>query len=240
MKRLLTLVLAGFGYSAVQAHAEAAYLYRFVNEDGVVVLSNSIPPELVSRGYDVVRGDGTLVRVVPRELTPSELVERDRQLAAEKAAADAGSVRASRDEDLMKLYASPLDVEEARDRKILSIETVVATTKANLERLKLQKRRLEEQAASLEREGGTPSPELLSNLTILETQIAEKEREVAARKLEQQRVSDQFGLDLERIRLLYGLPPAPATDATATSATATSATATTATATSATATTTPP
>ncbi len=234
-------MLAGFGYSAVQAYAEAAYLYRFVNDDGVVVLSNSIPPELVSRGYDVVRGDGTLVRVVPRELTPSELVERDRQLAAEKAATEAGMVRASRDEDLMKLYASPLDVEEARDRKILSIETVVATTKANLERLKLQKRRLEEQAASLEREGATPSPELFSNLSILETQIAEKEREVAARKLEQQRVSDQFGLDLERVRLLYGLPPAPATDATATSsATATTATAATATATSATAPTTPP
>ena len=87
MKSLLTLVLAGLGFGAAQAHAEAVELYRFVNEDGIVVLSNSIPPELVSRGYDVVRGDGTLVRVVPRELTPTEVAERERQLAQEKAAA---------------------------------------------------------------------------------------------------------------------------------------------------------
>ncbi len=161
---------------------------------------------------------------VPRELTPAEIAERDRQQAQEKAAAEAGMVRASRDEDLMKLYASPLDVEEARDRKILSIETVVATTKANLERLKLQKRRLEEQAATQEREGATPSPELLQNLSILETQIGEKEREVAARKLEEQRTSDQFALDLERIRLLYGMAPA----STATTASGTTASGTTA------------
>ncbi len=227
MKSLLTLVLAALGFGAAQAQAQAAELYRFVNEDGVVVLSNSIPPELVSRGYDVVRGDGTLVRVVPRELTPTEVTERERQLAQEKAAADAGMVRAGRDEDLMRLYASPLDVEEARDRKILSIETVVATTKANLERLKLQKRRLEEQAASLEREGAPLSSELLQNISILETQIAEKEREVAARKLEEQRVSEQFALDLERIRLLYGMGPV-STTATSTTATSTTATSTTA------------
>ena len=184
-----------------------------MNEDGVVVLSNSIPPELVSHGYDVVRGDGTLVRVVPRELTPAEVAQHDHQAAQDKAAAEAGAVRAGRDDDLMKLYASPLDVEEARDRKILSIETVVATTKANLERLKIQKRHLEEQAASQEREGATLSADLLQNLTILETQITEKEREVAARKLEEQRVSDQFQLDLERIRVLYGLAPAPASTA---------------------------
>ncbi len=62
MKSLLTLLLAGLGLGAAQAQA-AVELYRFINEQGVVVLSNSIPPELVSHGYDVVRGDGTLVRV---------------------------------------------------------------------------------------------------------------------------------------------------------------------------------
>jgi len=201
------MLLAWLGLSVVQAHAQPVELYRFENEDGVVVLSHAIPPELVHKGYSVVGEDGTVVRVVARELTPAEVLQHERQLAAEKAAEDAGVARARHDEELMKLYSSARDVEEARDRKILSIETVIATTKANLERLKLQKRRLEQQAADREREGSALSTEILDNLGILEAQIGEKEREIMARKHEQELVGDQFALDLERINLLYGVVP---------------------------------
>ena len=101
-------------------------------------------------------------------------------------------------------------MEEARDRKVLSIETTIATTKSNIERLKLQKQRLEQQAADREREGLAPSADILGNLQTLGTQIGDKEREVAARKTEKQQVIDQFQLDLERLKLLYGLPPSEA------------------------------
>ncbi len=90
---------------------------------------------------------------------------------------------------------------------MLSIDTAIATTKSNIERLKLQKQRLEQQAADREREGLAPSPDILENLQTLATQITDKEHEVAARKVEKQQVIDQFQLDLERIKLLYGLPP---------------------------------
>jgi hypothetical protein len=201
------MLMAWFGLSVAQAQAQPVELYRFENEDGVVVLSHTIPPELVHKGYSVVGEDGTVVRVVARELTRAEVVQRELKLAAEKAAEDAGVARARHDEELMKLYSSARDVEEARDRKLLSIETVVATTKANLERLRLQKQRLEQQAADREREGLPLSTEILDNLAILEAQIGEKDREVVARKLEQQLVVDQFALDLERVNLLYGVAP---------------------------------
>ncbi len=51
-----------------------------------------------------------------------------------------------------------------------------------------------------------PSPDILENLKTIGIQIDDKEHEVAARKTEKQQVIDQFQLDLERIKLLYGLP----------------------------------
>jgi len=96
----------------------------------------------------------------------------------------------------------------------LSIDTAAATTKANLESLKLKKQHLEEQAADREREGLAPSADILDNLRILETQIEEKNRELEKRKVERQQVNEQFNLDLERIKLLYGIGPVKAAQAT--------------------------
>jgi hypothetical protein len=211
VKKLVYMLLACAGVAMAVAQATAVELYRFENEDGVVVLAHSIPPELVYKGYTVVSEDGTVLRQVPRQLTPAEIVERDRKLAEEKAAEEGRMARAHRDEELAKLYASPADVIEARDRKLRSIDNAIATTKGNIARLKLQKQHLEEQAAERERAGLLASPEILENLKILTVQIGDKEREVEMRELEQQQVREQFQHDLERFEELFGSAPVAAT-----------------------------
>jgi hypothetical protein len=206
VKPLLTILLV-FGSGVALAQAKPCEWYKFENNDGVTVLAYSIPADLVHKGYTCIGKDGEIVRVVPRELTADEIEKRDEALRKKKEEEAAGVARARKDQELTKLYSSAHDVEEARDRKVLSIETAMATTKSNIERLKVQKQRLEQQAADREREGLAPSPDILVNLKTLATQIDDKEREVAARKVEKQQVIDQFQLDLERIKLLYGLPP---------------------------------
>jgi hypothetical protein len=205
VKALLPVLLSLCAGTAF-AQAKPCEWYKFVNDENVTVIAYSIPPSLVHKGYTCIAEDGGVIRVVPRELTREEIANRDKEIAKQKADDAAGVARARKDQELTKLYASPKDVEEARDRKVLSIETAMATTKSNIERLKLQKQRLEQQAADREREGLAPSPDILDSLKNLETQIADKEHEVAARKTEKQQVIDQFQLDLERIKLLYGLP----------------------------------
>ena len=211
MKVLLTLLLVCFGMGVASAQAKSVEYYRYVSEDGIPVISNTIPPELVYKGYSIVNEEGTVLRVVLPQLTPAEVEARDRKAKEDKAAEESRVTRAHEDAELRKLYATPRDVEEARDRKMLSFETAIATTRLNVEQLKLKKQHLEEQAAQREREGLAPSADILDNLKILETQIGGKESEVAARKVEQQRVSDQFAFDLDRIKLLYGVAPVDAT-----------------------------
>lgn len=207
MKAFLTLVLICFGLGFASVEAKPVEYYKYENEEGIPVISTSIPPNLVHKGYSVIKEDGTVIRTVDRELTPAEQAARDRELAEKKAAEDAGAARKRHDEELFKLYAGPRDVEDARDRKLLSIDTAIATTKLNLEGLKLKKQHFEEQAADREREGQAPSAEILANLKTLDIQIGDKEREIEARTLEKQHVSDQFALDLARITELQGSTP---------------------------------
>jgi hypothetical protein len=210
VKAFLTLLLACFGMGVAAAQVKPVELYKYENEDGIPVISNTIPPNLVHKGYSVIREDGTVIRTVARELTPAEQAERDRKIEEQKKAEEAGAARKRHDEELLKLYASARDVEDARDRKIRSIDTAIATTKANLEGLKLKKQHFEEQAADREREGQAPSAEILDNLRTLEIQIADKERDIEARTLEKQHASEQFALDLDRITLLLGSTPVKA------------------------------
>jgi hypothetical protein len=212
VKKLLYIVLACVGVSGAvpPAKAPTGLTYKYINEQGVVVLSNTIPPELAHNGYTIMNPDGSIRKVVPAELTAAQIEERDRKKSEEDAAKEAREARKRKDDELLKLYASTADVEDARDRKLRSIDTVIATTKANIVRLKQQKQHLEEQAADRERAGLLPSPEILQNLEILSTQITDKEREVEMRQMEQQQVTEQFQMDLDRVQALLGAPPVAA------------------------------
>ena len=177
--------------------------YRYLNEQGVTVLSQSVPPALADNGYDVLDGDGRLLRNVPSK------AERKRQREADeerKKQEDAEESRQRADEDLLKLYASSADVAAARDRKLRSIEVDIGRIRADLEALKQKKANLEQQGAERERAGLGHSEEVFDNLTIVEEQIGVQESNIDARRVEQQQIRESYNRDMERVRLLLGEP----------------------------------
>jgi hypothetical protein len=200
---MLAPLLACLGLSVAAAETTTpCHSYRFTNEKGGMELSSSIPPEAANRGYACIGTDGHVIRVVPPKLSPAEQEQRDHDDASKKAAKEAGLPRQRSDEELQNLYASPCDVEAARTRKILSIENEIKATRENIEARKQKKRDLETQAADREREGLPPAADILDNLKILETQIAEAQQTIETRQVEKQHAIGQFDLDLEGMKRL--------------------------------------
>jgi len=197
---------SAFAADARKPTVTATQWYKYQDENGVTVLSHEIPPAMVQKGYTIVDDHGKVIKVVARQLTKDEIAARDAKAATEKVQADAEKTRQRRDEELVKLYASPADVEAARDRKIASIENEIGRINGNIERLTLQKSRLEEQGAERERGGQPPSPEIVENLKILDAQIADREKEIAARRQEEDQQRANFQYDLERMRAMTGTP----------------------------------
>ncbi len=201
MKRRIGALLVG-SCALACTPSWAAELYRYRDDNGVLVLDDSIPPKYAARGYTVLSPTGRVIRVVPRQLTPEEVAERDRQRAEEEAERRALAERYASDAELLRLYSSAEDLERARDRKLADIEALISTTRGNIQRLEIQKHNLEMRAAELERAGQEVSPELIDNMSAIDAQIREKESEIASRAREQDRVRQQFSEDLKRFRQL--------------------------------------
>ena len=184
----LVLCLAAFKAGAVE-------LYRYENEQGVPVISYSIPPGLVHKGYTVLSEDGRVIRVVERELTPSEQMKRDAEESAKK-----------HDADLQKRYSSPKDVEVDLERRLGELDQSIARAKQELEQSQNRLARYQREAAEAERAGGTPTPATLDNIERARKQIETYKKELEQRKSEREKLIDQFEKDAERVRELYNLP----------------------------------
>jgi hypothetical protein len=197
----VTLATLCVGFPA----ANAGEWYRYQDDDGVLVMSHHVPPEYADRGYTVVNDDGRVLRVVPRQLSLEEIVIRDQALAREAELEAQRQFALQHDNELMQLYATPEEVEFARDRKITSIDEVINTLMGDIQQLRNKQRLYETQAAEKERGLMPVSREILTNLETVKHQIIKAQREIEARGKERDQTKADFDRDLNRIYELYGL-----------------------------------
>jgi chromosome segregation ATPase len=181
--------------------AMAVDLIRYHNEDGVLVIAHTIPTHLVHNGYTRLSQTGRVIEVVPSAAEKQQIALEAERQAKEQEARDA---KKQADEELMRLYSSARDVEDARDRKVAEIERQIGRLKAQLDADRISKRRLEREAARRERAGHKTSAELLESLETVSARMAEANREIEKRRQEQVAVREQLAKDLERINTLYG------------------------------------
>ena len=133
---------------------QAVELYRYVDDQGITVLSRQgVPPEFIGKGYEVLNEQGRVVKVVP----PAPSDEEMRRLLAEKALA--GS-----DKQLLRLYSTPADVDRARERKLVELDGLIAVARGNLQSARTQQANLQSQAADYERAGRTVPEQLLTQI----------------------------------------------------------------------------
>lgn len=173
---------------------QATELYRYVDDHGTTVLSRQgVPPEFISKGYQVLNEQGRVLQEVAPAPTAAEL----KQILAEKA-------QASSDTQLLRLYSSPEDVERARVRKLNELDGLLGVARGNLNSAASQQANLQAQAADQERAGRTVPEHVLSQI---ENQKAEQVRlnaEIARYQQARDEAERSFAADLERVRTLLG------------------------------------
>lgn len=175
--------------------ADAAELYRYVNDKGVTVLDRSVPPQYVSRGYEVLDRDGRVKQVVPAAPSPEE-----RQ--AQRVAEQEQQRQRSADETLLRLYSSVDDLNRAQARQIQQIESLIASAEAGLLTLQSQRDEVQSRAASQERAGREVDQQLLQRLQAIEAEQQRLERQIARHQQEIERVNQTFAARRERLAQL--------------------------------------
>ena len=180
-------------------------LYRYLNEQGNVVVDHQIPQEYIHGGYEIIDKKGAVLEVVPRALTPEEQeVARERKLAEEAAVAEEARLK-EWDESLLLRYSTVEDIEAARERALDSLRIRLSILSANRRSLIQRVENYQAQAAEIERNGGTVDKLRLRTISDLQQQIAVTERAIAERQGEIESVSAIFQADIDRFAKLQDM-----------------------------------
>src|SRR3990167_1536962 len=176
----------------------AMRMYRYENAQGVKVIDYQVPPEYVSKGYEVLNSQGRVIEVVPRSLTPVELMAKMKE---EKRKLDEAH-QAEEDKKLLTIFSSPADAERARDRKLEAIDAYINITRGNVLKLKDDFNYTQRQAAERERAGQAVPDFQLEKIESLQRQISQAEEAIQEKEKEKAVIRAEYAKHIDRLREL--------------------------------------
>jgi len=194
VSKQLALVLVLFTCSV----ATADNLYRYKNEAGGTVVDWHVPAKFAGRGYEVLNPLGEVIKVVPRQLSDSELNDKDLVERLKRGAEAERARLAEWDRFLLLRYSTIEDIDAARDRALRELKIRLSILASNQ---RVAKGRLEtalSQLADLERRGETAREQDLEAVDTLRLEIASLGRSIEQREGQIVAVTEDYARDRDR------------------------------------------
>jgi hypothetical protein len=202
----------------ITAPALAAKVYRWVDEDGNVHYTESLPPGYKDTGHDVLNEHGLVVDE-NLKLTPEPVVEKkseDQQKAEEANELPRDSSGLPRpkplyteaekqlrmDNFLMLRYENEQEIIDAMNVEIKQLNYDRDLLRGSLDSLEEAYRGQIRVAANQQRAGQAVGDEAAREMAGLKSRMAKNARELAALDLREKRIREEFQVQLERYRFL--------------------------------------
>lgn len=204
------LCLISFSFNAY-----AGQLYRFPDENGVLTLSRSLPPEAAQKGYDILDDKNMrLIERVPPAPTEAEIAameaeqaqEQERRKQAEieaKKAEKQREIQARRDRTLLMTYSTEAELIAARDTDIGYREEKIKQHQAKLPGLQSRLEAVQKEAADRELSGGKITTNMQKRLDAAQEEIQVRKQAIRQYQAEIETLSEQYEQDLQRLRSLH-------------------------------------
>jgi hypothetical protein len=176
--------------------------YRYTDAQGVVVIDDTVPPELAPRGYEVVNEWGTPIRVVAPAKTAEQIAEEARLAKQRKLDQQRAAEQARQDAVLLRSYSDMSAMIKARDEKIATLESLILITQSKLAKLRQDLHALQQRAADAERRGEKVPASLESDIRELAEALQTNETYISDKRREQEDIRRRFAVDIERYRRL--------------------------------------
>lgn len=176
--------------------------YRWHDAQGGLHYSDSIPPDAVHLGYDIVDDNGLLVRHVNREMTPAERAAAEAEAARVAAAKRAADQQALADRQLLAAYPNESELRETHQARLAQMKQNIDTTQSNLRSQEQNLAELLAHAADLERSGSPVPAELRKRLADQRKNVADERNEIAHLQSEREATAKTQAAELQRYRML--------------------------------------
>ena len=194
---LLALALLAAG--AVQAG-----MYRWVDSNGRVHYSDTLPPTYQKSGAAEMNKQGTVIKRTQSEAERRAEAERQAELARVRAEQ---AKQAQLDRALTQTYTSEAEIDLARDRALEHHRLVIKSTQIRAEAVNATLAELRERIARIEKSGRKVGPGLVEQLNQAERENLELRRTMLNNEEAMVRVREKYAADKLRFRELTANKP---------------------------------
>lgn len=204
---LLGALVAGVADAAVKNRKSPSLsneeMYRCKAGNGRTYVSQAIPAECMDIDVEVLDQTGRVVRVIPGRQSLEEI-------AQQKAAEEAKKAAAQRDKTLLATYLTVADIERLRDQRIELLEQQNVVTRQYISNLRAREARLMQSVQRYRPYSGKPNAPALPEQIASEIVNTVKglqvyEQELTKNTSERERLTREFGADIQRFKELKGL-----------------------------------
>jgi hypothetical protein len=191
--------------------ATAAGVYKWTDDQGIVHYSDQMPADAVNKGGTVFDKQGRQIKKIDATLTPAQVKAKEAEDERLRLLAKAQEDKSRRDLALMQSYTSEEEIDFARSRALLAVESQLKSAETYIADLTKRQQELRKDKLAY---GTKPVPATLENeLTGLDEELARQDKVLAQRRAEIASINAKYESDKQRwreIRTDPAKPPVPA------------------------------
>lgn len=180
--------------------AQAAKMYRYRNDQGVLVIDHTVPADAAARGYEILAEDGGVLESVAP--AGADAATGGGASATPGLSAEMVAEQEKVDRYLLTSYSSVADIEAVKARRLGEVEREIGIAEAQLEELADKREVVQERAANLQRRGKPVTEAILEELAGLDAQEARARARLRERRLQHAELAQHYDTYAERFREL--------------------------------------
>jgi hypothetical protein len=186
--------------------AHAQKMYKWVDENGTVQYTSTLPPAAVRHDRALLNKRGTVVDTLEGEKTPEELEAARQQREMEALQQKEKEIQKKRDQALLVTYNSEDDIKLARDKRMIFLDEQILGAELRLVEEKEAYQKMLKEAADIERKGHLPPEKLKYSIETTKRKIKQFQERLAESRVEKEAAIKSFNEDLRRYRELSDNP----------------------------------
>jgi hypothetical protein len=198
----LAAISAALVLALLPEPVQAQKLYRWVDAEGKVHYTDTLPPEAVNEAREELNRSGMAVNRVDRAMTAEERAALEAEAAEAAREAEAQAEKAKMDAVLMGSYASESDLERAYRERFDLLEQSLEAARVGI---RSQEKSLDDllgHAAGLERAGKPVPATVQSSIQAARAQVEEQRSYLERREREMVSLKAEYDGVLARYRQL--------------------------------------
>ncbi len=188
-----------------QSSAQAAKLYKWVDEEGNIRYSDRLTVDQAKQRHQTLTPDGRVIETKEKSLSDAERAEIARQKELEKIEAEKKAKKDHHDRVLMMTFTSENEILEAQKERIEVIDSVIQLLKKNIKTEQGKLLELEQRAQTqfISKNRAVPGG-LAQKIEYYSEKILNKQKQLELKIGEKSRINQQYANDLDRYRELSG------------------------------------